>query len=99
MKVAIIVYRDVLDDRVSELLDKAKVDFYTEWEGVKGKGHDTAAHLGTRAYPGYNNVRMIAFEDENQLENVISLLQELNKGISNKDDFIRLFQIPLERIL
>lgn len=99
MKVAFIVYRDVLDDRVSSLLDSAGVDFYTEWEGVKGKGHKTEAHLGTRAYPGYNNVRMIAFEDENQLEKVICLFEEMNKGISNKDDYIRLFQIPLERVL
>jgi hypothetical protein len=99
MKAAFIVYREVLDDRVTGILNEAGIDFYTEWEGVKGKGHETEAHLGTRAYPGYNNVRMIAFQNENQLEKLIFLLEETNKTIQNKDDYIRLFQIPLERIL
>ncbi len=96
---AFLVYRDVLDDRVDSLLQKAGVDFYTEWENVKGKGHDTTPHLGTRTFPGFNCVRMIAFQNEEQLELVISLLQQLNSEIKNKDDYARLFQIPLEKIL
>ncbi len=99
MKMAFVVYRDVLDDRIDSLLQKAGVDFYTEWENVKGKGHETTPHLGTRTFPGFNCVRMIAFQNEEQLELVISLVKELNSEIKNKDDYARLFQIPLDRIL
>lgn len=99
MKIAFIVYREVIEDRISAILEKAGVDFYTEWENVKGKGHATMPHLGTRTYPGYNNVRMIAFEDERQLETVTDMIRQMNAGITMKDDLARLFQIPLERIV
>ncbi|RJP62517.1 MAG: hypothetical protein C4539_17850 [Ignavibacteriales bacterium] len=99
MKMTFLVYRDILDDRVDSLLQKAGVDFYTEWENVKGKGHETTPHLGTRTFPGFNCVRMIAFENEEQLELVINLIKQLNSEIKNKDDYARLFQLPLERIL
>jgi hypothetical protein len=99
MKIAFLVYREVHDDRIEELFEKAGIDFYTEWENVKGKGHDTQPHLGTRTFPGLNCVRMIAFEDEHQLEKVISLVKDFNASVKMKDDFVRLFQMPLERIL
>jgi hypothetical protein len=99
MKIAFLVYREVHDERIEELFEKAGIDFYTEWENVKGKGHETQPHLGTRTFPGLNCVRMIAFEDENQLEKVIALVKEFNTGVKMKDDFVRLFQMPLERIL
>ncbi|MCU7493981.1 MAG: hypothetical protein HF314_02935 [Ignavibacteria bacterium] len=99
MKMAFIIYRDIIEERVSGILEKAGVDFYTEWENVKGKGHKTIPHLGTRAYPGYNNVRMIAFEDECKLDEVTELLKEMNAGITMKDDVARMFLLPLEKIL
>lgn len=99
MKIAFIIYRDVLEDRVSKMLENSGIDFFTEWENVKGKGHETIPHLGTRTFPGFNTVRMIAFEDESQLECVIDGIIQLNGAIKMKDDYIRLFQIPLERII
>jgi hypothetical protein len=99
MKIAFIVYHDVLEDRVTKLLNTIDVDYYTEWENVKGKGHATDPHLGTRTFPGYNCVRMIAFVEENTLERLIRELEFLNKEIQKPDDRIRLFQLPLERIL
>lgn len=99
MKIAFLVYREVHDERIEEILEKASVDFYTEWENVKGKGHETQPHLGTRTFPGLNCVRMIAFENENQLEKVISLVKDFNDSVKMKDDYARLFQMPLERIL
>ncbi|MGE5365105.1 MAG: PG0541 family transporter-associated protein [Bacteroidota bacterium] len=99
MKMAFIIYRDVLQDRISGMLENTGVDFYTEWENVKGKGHNTDPHLGSRTFPGVNCVRMIAFDSEEQLENVICGIQEMNKTIKMKDDMIRLFQVPLERII
>ncbi len=99
MKIAFLVYREVHDERIEEILEKAGVDFYTEWENVKGKGHETQPHLGTRTFPGLKCVRMIAFENENQLEKVITAVKDFNNSVKMKDDFARLFQMPLERIL
>jgi hypothetical protein len=99
MKAVFIVYHDILDDRVTRLLESLDIDFYTEWENVKGKGHSTDPHLGTRTYPGYNNVRLIAIQSDELLDRLIISLDELNGEIERKDDKIRLFQMPLERVL
>jgi hypothetical protein len=99
MKMAFIVYRDAFEDRVTKLLSETGIDYYTEWEQVKGKGHGTDPHLGTRTFPGFNCVRMIAFQDENVLQQVKTKLVDLNQEIIRADDHVRLFQIPLESIL
>jgi nitrogen regulatory protein PII len=99
MKLTFLAYREILDDRVSKALDELGIDYYTEWEEVKGKGHKTDAHLGNRPFPGYNNVRMIAFNDEDLLEKLIVKINELNTIVEKDDDKIRLFQVPLERIV
>jgi hypothetical protein len=99
MKLSFIVYRDILDDRVTKALNDLEIDYYTEWEDVKGKGHKTDAHLGNRPFPGYNIVRMIAFTEEELLEKLILKINELNSIVERDDDKIRLFQVPLERIV
>ncbi len=99
MKLTFLVYHDILDDRVSKALDELNIDYYTRWEDVKGKGHQTDAHLGNRPYPGYNFVRMIAFVDEAVLSTLIEKITELNKIVERDDDKIRLFQVPLERVV
>lgn len=99
MKLAFITYREILDDRIAKGLDELGIDFYTQWEEVKGKGHKTDAHLGNRPFPGFNNVRMIAFQDEELLDRLILKIKELNDLVERDDDKIRLFQLPLEKII
>jgi len=99
MKLTFLIYHDILDDRVSKALNELKIDYYTQWEDVKGKGHHTDAHLGNRPYPGYNIVRMIAFIDESMLSQLIEKIEDLNKIVERDDDKIRLFQVPLERVV
>lgn len=99
MKIAFIIYHDVLEDRVDKIFEQNEIDYFTEWEEVKGKGHKTDPHLGTRIFPGYNNVRMIAIEEESTLQKLIEGVTELNKDAGRPDDKIRLFQMPLERIV
>ncbi len=99
MKIAFLICNDVVSPRVMKLLDKAGIDYYTRWEHVKGKGHGTDAHLDTRSFPGTNAVMMIAFEQETILETLIREIDEANKEIPRPDDRIRLFQVPLERVV
>lgn len=99
MKITFLVCNDVESPRVLKLLDEAGIDYYTRWEHVKGKGHGTDPHLDTRSFPGTNAVFMIAFEEETSLDKLIEEIDEANKAILRPDDRIRLFQVPLERIV
>lgn len=99
MKLAFVIYHDILDDRISEALNELNIDFYTKWEDVKGKGHNTDAHLGNRPYPGYNIVRMIAFAADDLIDSMTSKIKEMNEIIERDDDKIRMFLVPLEKIV
>lgn len=99
MKIAFVVYHDILEDRISNLLEELKIDYFTEWDNVKGKGHKTEPHLGSRTFPGYNYVKMIAFEKEELLQSFCEKLCDINKEIIREDDKIRLFQLPLEKMI
>ena len=99
MKAAFLIYHDILEDRVDSLFKQNGIDYYTDWEEVKGKGKKTDAHLGTRTFPGYNNVRLIAFDDDEMLVRLIDGIKGLNKNAIRANDKVRLFQIPLENII
>ena len=99
MKIAFVVHNELFAARVMQLLAAAGIDYYTRWDEVKGKGHGTEPHLGRGSNPGTNTVLMIAFQDEAPLETLIQSINEANAGIKRPDDKIRLFQLPLERIV
>ncbi len=100
MKISFLVYHDILEDRVVKLLNELKIDTYSEWENVKGKlFHDAEPHLGTRSFPGHDIIRLIPFEGEEKLNNLISSIHDFNKEAQKKEDEIRLFLLPLERIV
>ena len=42
---------------------------------------------------------MIAFEDEAPLDALVAEIQAANAGIKRRADHLRLFQVPLERIV
>jgi hypothetical protein len=99
MKIAIVVCTEVFLPRIMKILESNHIDYYTRWEQVKGKGHGTDPHLGTRSFPGTNAVLMIAFQEEQILDTLIEAINGANGEISRPDDRIRLFQLPLERIV
>jgi len=99
MKIAFVVHNELHNARVMQLLTAAGIDYYTRWDEVKGKGHGTEPHLGRGSAPSTNSVLMIAFENEAPLEILIQNITEANAGIKRPDDKIRLFQLPLERIV
>ncbi len=99
MKITFLVCNDVESPRVMKLLQEADIDYYTRWEHVIGKGHGTDPHLDIRSFPGTNAVFMIAFEKEESLDRLVHEINEANKAILRADDHIRLFQVPLERIV
>lgn len=99
MKMAFIVHNEHYTARVMQLLNAVGIDYYTRWEQAKGKGHGTEPHLGAGGYPSTNSVLMIAFQDEAPLESLIQAITAANAEIKRPDDRIRLFQVPLDRMV
>ena len=99
MKIAFIVHIEYHTERVLEIFKSVDIDYYTRWDQAKGKGHGTDPHLGTGGFPSTNSVVMIAFEDEKPLARLIDAIATANKDIKRAADRIRLFQVPLERIV
>jgi len=99
MKIAFVVYHDVLEDRVIQILDELKIDSYTKWENATGKFHGGDPLLGTRTYPGYESVRLIPFTEDDAITALVSKLEEFNSKAVKSIDEIRMFLLPLEKIV
>ena len=99
MKIAFVVHNELFAARVMQLLAAAGIDYYTRWDEVIGKGHGTEPHLGKGSTPATNSVLMIAFQKDAPLEALIKNITAANADIKRPDDQIRLFQLPLERIV
>lgn len=99
MKMALLVCNSFHMDRVMKILGENGIDYFTSWDKAKGKGHGTEPHLGSGGYGSTNSVTMIAFEDDAPLEALIRSVNEANHEIPRAADHIRLFQLPLERIV
>ena len=99
MKMAFVVCNEYFVVEVMQLLRNADIDYYTRWDNAKGKGRGTEPHLGSGSHGSTNTVLMIAFDEDEPLERLIELIGSLNSKISRADDRVRLFQLPLDRIV
>ena len=99
MKMAFIVHNEHFATRVLQLLHEVGIDYFTRWDQAIGKGHGTEPHLGRGSYASTNSVLMIAFQEEAPLESLIQAISKANAEIRRPDDRIRLFQLPLERMV
>jgi hypothetical protein len=59
----------------------------------------TDPHMVAGGFPITNPVLMIAFADESALARLIGAITEANAKIKRSDDKIRMFQVPLKRIV
>jgi len=99
MRMTFIVHNEYQTDKVMQLLKASEIDYYTRWDRATGKGHGTEPHLGAGSYGSTNAVLMIAFEDEGPLNALIESIKAANVEIVRAADRIRLFQLPLERVV
>jgi hypothetical protein len=99
VKMALVVCNSFFMDRVMNILKENGIDYFTSWDHAKGKGHGTDPHLGSGAHASTNSVTMIAFEDEAPLDALIRGIHGANQEIRRAEDHVRLFQLPLERIV
>ena len=96
---ALVVCNSFFKDSVMNILKESGIDYFTNWDKATGKGHGSEPHLGSGRYGSTNSVTMIAFEDEAPLEVLIRNIESANRDIERTSDRIRLFQLPLERIV
>ena len=94
-----IVHNEYETVRVMRLLKAAQIDYYTRWDQTTGKGHGTEPHLGSGSFGSTNAVLMIAFEEEAPLAALIEAIKAANAEIVRAADRIRLFQLPLDRMI
>ena len=99
MKMAFIVHNEHYSKNVLDLLKKNDIDYFTRWDNAVGKGHGTDPHMGAGSFPSTNSVLMIAFQDEAALSRLIDAITVVNTEIKRPDDRIRLFQLPLDRMV
>ena len=99
MKMTFIVHNEHISDRVMQLLKDVGIDYYTRWDRATGKGHGTDPHLGVGTYTSTNVVLMVAFREDATLGALIDAIQAVNATIQRPSDRIRLFQLPLDRIV
>ena len=99
MKMVFMVHNEHHTKNVLDLLKKNGIDYFTRWDHAVGKGHGTDPHMGAGGFPSTNSVLMIGFEDESALEALVSAIKEANEQIKRADDKVRLFQLPLERMI
>jgi len=99
VKIVFIIHSEYYTKRVMDLLDEAGIDYYTRWDHAQGKGHGTEPHLGRGAFASTNSVMMIAFREEAPLEALVQAIVAANSEIKRAADRIRLFQLPLDRMV
>lgn len=99
MKIAFLIYHDVLEDRVEKILGDLKIDAYTKWEDATGKFEGADPLLGTRTFPGRETVRLIAFPEEGIISKLTADLEDFNSKAVKAIDKIRMFLMPLEKIV
>lgn len=99
MKLAFIVHNEYFTPKVMDVLKDSGIDYYTRWVHAEGKGHGTEPHFGRGSYASTNAVLMIAFPEEGPLTTLIGGITAANAEITRTSDKIRLFQLPLERIV
>lgn len=93
MKMVFIVYNAAMSDEVDECLDRCKIESYTKFPKLHGKGRLSGPHMGTHIWPATNSALLIACDDEK----VQPILEEVSKLKSSmKKVGIRAFVIPLE---
>jgi nitrogen regulatory protein PII len=96
MKLIFVVYNVVIESKIMEELEKAKVKAYTKLPSIHGAGTHSAPHLDTHVWPEVNHGLFIAVEEEKKDE-VLNRMKEL-KSIYKKEG-LKVFVLPLEEAI
>jgi hypothetical protein len=97
MEMVMIIYNQVLDEEVMELLEGSGIDTFTTWQRVLGEGEDSTPRLDTPVWPGANMVLGLVIREKKKLQRLIKGLRELDAQVGDKGLFA--LRWPVERIV
>jgi nitrogen regulatory protein PII len=96
MKIIFFVYNAAIDDEVDECLARCKVQSFTKFPLLHGKGKLSDPHMGTHIWPATNSALWIACDDEK----VQPIMEEVSKLKSSMTRVgIKVFVMPLEDMI
>ena len=96
---AVLVHSEWQTPQAMTILAECGIDYYTRWDKAQGKGRGTEPHLGTGSFGSTNTVLMIAFDNERPLETLTAKITAFNAAQKRSDDRVRVFLVPLDRIV
>ncbi len=95
MKTVMIVYNQVIQRELIDLLDELQIRGYTRFDEVRGRGsNDGEPHMGTHTWPSLNGA-MICVIDEEMVDPLLEGVEQLDEG--PKDRGIRAFVWNVEK--
>lgn len=79
MKAIFVIYNQVLEEDLQDLLNQIGQRGFTRWDDIRGRGSDDGEpRMGTHTWPGMNGALMCMVEDE-RADEVIKAFRELDK--------------------
>lgn len=95
MKAVMIVYNQVMQRELMDLLDELEVRGFTRFDEVRGRGTtDGEPHMGTHTWPSLNGAVICVVEDE-KVASLLDEVEQLDEG--PKDRGIRAFVWDIEQ--
>ena len=78
MKAIMIIYNQAHTEKVEYMLDKLKINGYSLWENVQGRGSVSGVpHLGTHTWPEINKSVLTVVEDD-MVDNVLDKIKKID---------------------
>lgn len=96
MKAFLIVGNSTLEEDIKSLLEELKVDGYTQWSLVKGKG-DAGFHLGTPVWPSLNEIFLVVVGSE-RANFLMEALRNMRKRKEIREEGLEVFFWEVERV-
>lgn len=95
MKMVMIVYNEVMDEEVMEILKGCAMQNYTKASDLHGRGASSGTHEGNDIWPGLNRMLYIACTEQDA-QKILSCVRHLRKEYGHEG--IKAFVLPLEEM-
>lgn len=95
MKMVMISHNSAIEEEVNEALAKCRIQNYTKWTRVFGKGETSGLHMSTDVWPGENTVIFTAIENE-KLDDLLNSIKDLRAKLGKSG--VKAFVWNLEEI-
>ncbi len=94
MKLIFLVYNISIEEDVRILLRNQRVEGFTQWPRLLGRGKSTGPRMDDNVWPGANSAILAVVPDE-KAPALMEAIQKLREGDARREG-IKAFQIPVE---